>query len=406
MTNKFLVTLFILGLIAIVNGASEATIDASKTYQLIRGFGGINLPDWINDLTTAQVDKAFKNDAAGLGFTILRVYVSDDPNAWSKSVKTAKYAQSLGATLFATPWNPPSYMTEQFSSNGRSGKRLRKDKYNDYVNHLNNFLSYMKQNGVNIYAISIQNEPDYAYEWTWWTPEECVEFLANHAGKINCKVMSPETFQYNKQYYNAILANSKANQNVDLFGTHFYGTQRSQMDFPALEYDSREIWMTEVYVPNSSSDADTWPEAIEVAVNIHNAFVIGSMNVYVWWYIRRSYSPIKENGNISKRGYMMAHFSKYVRPGAVRIDATEIPTNGVYISAYKNYDGSIVIVTVNNSNESYAQKYNIKGKTISKVNRYMTSQSSNLAVTQNLSLTGNGFWAQTNSKTVSTFVVS
>ena len=209
MTNKFLVTVFILGLIAIVNGASEATIDASKTYQLIRGFGGINLPDWINDLTTAQVDKAFKNDAAGLGFTILRVYVSDDPNSWSKSVKTAKYAQSLGATLFATPWNPPSYMTEQFSSNGRSGKRLRRDKYGDYVNHLNNFLSYMKKNNVNIYAISIQNEPDYAHEWTWWTPAECVDFLANYADKINCKVMSPETFQYNKEYYNAILSNHR-----------------------------------------------------------------------------------------------------------------------------------------------------------------------------------------------------
>jgi glucuronoarabinoxylan endo-1,4-beta-xylanase len=36
--------------------------------------------------------------------------------------------------------------------------------------------------------------------------------------------------------------------------------------------------MTEVYVPNSSSDADTLPEAVEVAVNMHNALVVGSMN--------------------------------------------------------------------------------------------------------------------------------
>ena len=74
--------------------------------------------------------------------------------------------------------------------------------------------------------------------------------------KIDCKVISPETFQYGKQNYNDILNNAAANKEVDVQATRFYGTQRSQMDFPALEYDSRELWMTEVYVPNSSSDDD------------------------------------------------------------------------------------------------------------------------------------------------------
>ena len=297
-------------------------------------------------------------------------------------------------------------MTEQFSEGGRTGKRLRKDKYGDYANHLNSFVQYMKSKGVTIYAISIQNEPDYAHEWTWWTPQECVTFLANYASKINCRIMSPETFQYNKQYYNVILSNSKANANVDVFATHFYGTTRSQMDFPALENDPREIWMTEVYVPNSSSDADTWPEAVEVAVNMHNGLVVGSMNAYIWWYIRRSYGPMKDNGNISKRGYMMAHFSKYVRPGAVRIDATESPENGVYISAYKNTDGTIIIVAVNNGSNSYSQLFNINGLTITKVDRYKTTQGVNLEETKNLELTGNGFYAYLESKSVSTYVVS
>lgn len=325
-----------------------------------------------------------------------------------KSVPVAKYAQQQGATVFATPWNPPSYMCEQFSSGGRSGKRLRYDKYGDYLNHLNKFLDFMKSQGVNIYAISIQNEPDYGQEWTWWTSKECVNFLANYADKIKTKVISPETFQYNKQYYNDILDNSKANKNTDIFATHFYGTQRSQMDFPRLENGlyPRELWMTEVYVPNSDHDADLWPEAIEVAVNMHNALVIGGMNAYVWWYIRRSYGPMKENGNISKRGYMMAQFSKFVRPGAVRVDATEFPANNVYVSAYKNADGTLVIVAINNSNDSYAQQFNVSGKTIKTVNRYRSSSSENLVLTKNLALTGNGFWAQLNTKTVSTFVVS
>ena len=406
MGTKIIYSILALALISLINGASDCNIDATKTYQTIRGFGGINHPDWIDDLTSAQRDKAFKNGEDDLGFTVLRVYVSDDSNAWKKSVDTAKAAQALGATVFASPWNPPASMTEQFSGGGRQGKRLKYDKYADYAEHLNNFVKFMKQNGVEIYAISIQNEPDYAHEWTWWTSSECVKFLAEYASKIDCKVISPETFQYGKQYYNDILNNAAANKEVDVWATHFYGTQRSQMDFPALENDSRELWMTEVYVPNSSSDADTWPEAVEVAVNMHNALVVGSMNAYVWWYIRRSYGPMKENGNISKRGYMMAQYSKWVRPGAVRVDATESPSTNVYVSAYKNTDGTLVIVVVNNGSDSYAQKFNISGHTIKSVTRYKTTGSANLAVTKDMENEDNGFFAQLDSKSVSTFIIS
>ena len=406
MKRKLIFYIYFFGLISIINSQSEATIDTSKKYQTIRGFGGMNHPDWISDLTTEQVNKAFKNGDGDLGFSILRMPVSENTNNWSKCVNTAKLASSLGALVFASPWNPPASMQEQFSGGGRQGKRLKHDKYADYAQHLNSYVNFMKEKGVPLHAISIQNEPDYAHEWTWWTSEECANFAANYADKIGCKVMSCETFQYNKQYYNDILKNSKANANIALFGTHFYGTQRNQMDFPALENDSRDLWMTEVYVPNSNSDADTWPEAVEVAVNIHNALVVGGMNAYVWWYIRRSYGPMKDNGNISKRGYMMAHFSKYVRPGAVRVDCTESPTNGVYISAYLNTDGTLAIVAINNGNNSYAQKYNIKGMNIKSVTRYQTSGSENLKVTKNMENSDNGFFAQLNSKSVSTFVVS
>ena len=79
------------------------------------------------------------------------------------------------------------------------------------------------------------------------------------------------------------------------------------MDFSALENSGKEIWMTEVYVPNSDADSsDIWSQAIQVSENIHNGLVVGNMSAYVWWYIRRSYGPMKENGQISKRGYMMA----------------------------------------------------------------------------------------------------
>jgi len=399
------------------SAADTVTVNLNKTYQTIRGFGGINLPEWAgSDMTTAQVNRAFGNGTYDLGLSILRIYVSDDRNQWYKALATAKTAIANGAIVFATPWNPPSSMSETFTRtytewNGQvktqyNQKRLRRDKYGAYAQHLNDFVSYMKSNGVNLYAISMANEPDYGHDWTWWTSDECASFLANYAGQINCRVISPESFSYNKEYYNKILNNSAAYNNTDIFGTHFYGTSRNNMNFPALESCGKEIWMTEVYVPNSDANsANRWPEAIQVSENIHNGLVVGNMNAYVWWYIRRSYGPMTEDGNISKRGYCMAQYSKFVRPGYVRVDATEIPTSGVYVSAYKG-NNQAVIVAVNTSSTGYAQNFSISGNTIKKVDRYRTSSNENLALTSNLDCSSNGFWATLPANSVSTFVVS
>ena len=160
---------------------------------------------------------------------------------------------------------------------------------------------------------------------------------------------------------------------------------------------------------NSNSDVDTWPEAVEVAEKIHIALFVGSMNDYFQCYIRRSYGPMKENGNISKREYMMGQYSKYVRADGsdgIRVDATEIPENGVYFSAFKNTDGTLVIFAVNNRNESYSKKFNVKGFTVKSVTRYRKASNENLGVTINMELIRNGFWAQLNSKTLQTFVIS
>ncbi len=398
--------------------ADACVIDPETAYQTIRGFGGINHPEWTGqDLTSAQIQTAFGNGDGQLGFTVLRVFVNPDKNQWYRALPTAKAASEMGVTIFASPWEPPSELAESGGSNGKL--HLPKSNYAAYAQHLNDFGTYMKDNGVNLYAISVQNEPDYASEWTYWSTDETTDFLANYADQItSTKVMSPESFQYapenaswvadgGKKFYTKILNNQKAMENCDLFGTHFYGTQREWMDFPALENSGKEIWMTEVYVPNSDADSsDRWPEAIQVAENMHNGLVVGNMSSYVWWYIRRSYGPMKEDGTISKRGYMMAQYSKYVRPGDVRIDATEIPADNVYVSAYKGSDNQVTIVAINKGTAEYSQNFTFSNGTITDVDRYRTTASENLAATLNMETDGTGFWAQLPAESVSTFVVT
>ena len=392
--------------------AGDCVVDTGTTYQTIRGFGGINLPEWISegDMTDAQVQKAFGNGEDELGFTILRIYVSDDSNAWSRAIPTAKRAQALGATVFASPWNPPAAIRNTVNGGLNGGKyQLKKDKWAEYAQHLNSYIKYVEGQGINLYSVSVQNEPDYAAEWTYWSANDVASFIAQYGKAVKegtkAKLMSAESFQYQKPIYNAILGNQQAMANCDLFGTHFYGTQRSQMDFPQLENCGKEIWMTEVYVPNSDSNsADRFPEAVQVAENMHNGLVVGNLNAYVWWYIRRQYGPLKENGQISKRGYMMAQYSKWVRPGAVRIGATEQPNNNILCSAYQNEDGSIAVVAINKGSNAVTQNFSLSGVDISDISAYRTSGNENIKeISQSAS--GSSFSSQLPGNSVTTFVI-
>jgi len=390
-----------------ISAASDAVINLASEKQVIRGFGGMNHPAWIGDLTAAQRDTAFGNGQNQLGFSILRIFVDPDPNNWHREVATAQRAIQLGAIVFASPWNPPSNMVETFNRNGDvNAKRLKYDMYDEYAQHLNNFVSYMSNNGVDLYAISVQNEPDYAHEWTWWTPQEMLRFMKENAGTIQTKVIAPESFSYLKNMSDPILNDPQALANMDILGAHTYGTSFSNFPYPLFKQKGagKDLWMTEVYYPNSNTNsADLWPEALDVAYHIHHNLVDAEFQAYVWWYIRRQYGPMKEDGTISKRGYAMAHYSKFVRPGYVRIDATKNPNTNVYVSAYKG-DNKAVIVAVNRGSSDQSQKFVLQNGSATTVSRWMTNSSNNMAAGSTINVSGNSFTAVLPANSVTTFV--
>lgn len=393
-----------------VSAASDANINLSSEKQLIKGFGGINHPAWIGDLTAAQRETAFGNGPNQLGFSILRIYVDENRNNWYREVATAKRAIEQGALVFASPWNPPSDMVETFNRNGdTNAKRLRYDKYAAYAQHLNDFVTYMKDNGVDLYAISVQNEPDYAHEWTWWTPQEMLRFMKENAGSIqNTKVMAPESFQYLKNMSDPILNDPQALANMDILGAHTYGTQFKDFAYPLFKQKGagKELWMTEVYYPNSDNNSsDRWPEALDVSYHMHNAMVEGDFQAYVWWYIRRQYGPMNEDGSISKRGYNMAHFSKFVRPGYYRVDATKNPDTNTFVSAYKG-DNKAVIVAINRGTSAVSQKFVLQNGNASTVSSWVTDSSRNLASGAPITVSGGAFTAQLPAQSVTTFVAN
>ena len=392
--------------------AGLCSVNTNKTYQLIQGFGGINHREWTGyDLSDSEVQRAFGNGTNELGMSILRIYVNDDSSQWKLAIPVAQKAQKLGATVFASPWNPPASMRSNGSGGARGGKYvLNNGAEAQYAKHLNDFVKYVESQGVNLYSVSVQNEPDWSVDWTYWSPERVANFIANYGQTVTAgtkaKMMSAESFSYSKDYYNAILNNQKAFDNCGIFGTHFYGTQRNAMDFPALETCGKDIWMTEVYCPDSNISCEAYPESLDQAENIHNGLVVGNMNAYVVWYIKRSYGPLNESGQISKRGYCFAQYSKYVRPGDVRIDATEQPNSNILVSAFKHSPTQIEIVAINKGSSEVTQEFSVSNRSITNVDRYRTSANENIAQTKGMTYTGSSFNASLPAKSVSTFVVS
>ncbi len=387
--------------------AAAVTVDPSATRQTIRGFGGMNHPLWIGDLTAAQRETAFGNGDGQLGFSVLRIFVSEDRANWSREVATAKRAVELGATVFASPWNPPAQMVETFTHGSQTNaKRLRSSMYGAYAQHLNDFVTFMRNNGVNLYAISVQNEPDYAQDWTWWTPAEMTRFLRENAGSISTKVIAPESFQYVKSFSDPILNDPAALANMDILGAHLYGTSFQNFPYPLFKQKGagKELWMTEVYYPNSSDSADLWPQALDVGEHVHRALVDAEFQAYVWWYIRRGYGPMREDGQISKRGAAMAHFAKYVRPGHVRIAVTANPQSNVYLSAYRGSGSRLVIVAVNKGTSSVSQQFTLVNNASTGVSSWLTDGSRNLAAQSRIAVSNGSFTAQLPARSLTTFV--
>lgn len=387
--------------------AATAVIDPSARRQTIRGFGGMTHAAWIGDLTAAQRDTAFGAGEGQLGLSLLRIPVPEDRAAWSRDLATAKRAAQLGAAVIASPWNPPARMVETFVRGSQTdARRLRYDMYGAYAQHLNDFTTYMRDNGVNLYGISVQNEPDYAHDWTWWTPAEMLRFLRENAGSIGTRVIAPESFQYLKNMSDPILNDPVALANVDIVGAHLYGTSFSNFPYPLFKQKGagKELWMTEVYHPNSSDSADLWPQALDVGEHMHRAMVDAEFQAYIWWYIRRGYGPLREDGRISKRGACMAHFARFVRPGYVRIDATPRPAADVYVSAYRSSGSTVAVVVVNKGASTVSQQFTLTSGSPSRVSSWLTDASRSVAPQAATGVSNGTFTATLPGRSVTTFV--
>ena len=338
--------------------------DVQNTHQRITGFGGfVCSPQFTyNHMSTTEIKKVW-GASSTVGCNIMRLYIPVGRNAWGQSLATAKQAKQLGLIVFASPWGQPAEWKTNGTINaknddGTTGK-LKRENWPDYAQYLEDYVQYLRNNGVELDAISIQNEPDWpaSYAGCLWDASEIAEFVKTYGKSISCKVMAPETLAVSDSYANA-LNKTDVLDCFDIYGGHQYGGIQSA--YKNLAKKGKEIWMTEYLINWNETENNT--RSFDFSKDFFNFFtaintcMLGDFNAWIHYAAKRYYAMMGDgqrgagsSGTITKRGYIMAHFAKFIT-GMTRIDATF--GGGLEGSAYLSQSGDTLVAVMANASDN------------------------------------------------------
>ncbi|HUZ04585.1 MAG TPA: RICIN domain-containing protein, partial [Acidobacteriaceae bacterium] len=263
------------------------------------------------------------------------------------------------------------------------------------------FIAYEKAGGVNLYAISVQNEPDFlpSYESCGYSGAQMDAFIAQEGSKINTRLMMPESDTFNTSESDPTLNDSNAVGYVSIVGGHTYGT--TPFYYTNAKNKGKDVWMTEVtYTPAAGSSAEpTISDAISAAKLYHQSMAVAQYNAYVYWW-----TPLLLNGNSPNYyAYALGQYSKFVRPGYVMNGANNNPASGIYVTSYSG-SNNYVIVAINANSGASDISFDITGATVSSVTPYQTSSSNQLAQLGDVSVSNDAFTYSLPGQSITTFV--
>jgi glucuronoarabinoxylan endo-1,4-beta-xylanase len=369
--------------------SQTVTVDFSKTKQIIDGFGGSSA--WSGKFSDAVMDLLYNNASNQLGYTILRSRI--DPNkSWADEKSNTQKAKARGATTFATPWSPPASMKTNNSVN--NGGEIKSTEWGNYAKYLKEYIDYV---GTDLDIISLQNEPDWHpdYESCAWNATQFKDFCKNYASTLERPVMMPEALGFNFALSDPTLDDPDAAKNVSYIGGHLYGSQPKTYT-KAINL-GKHVWMTE-FNQDDDSPSGVMTIAKQVLDCMYNSF-----NGYVWWWMLDwGNGLVTSQGGTKKKAWAIAQFSKWVRPGYYRVEATYNPQTDVYVVAFKGAQN--VTVAINRATSSKSQTFTYTNATVTSVQKYTSSGSKNAVNDGTITAANNSFTATLDAQSTTTFV--
>jgi glucosylceramidase len=357
----------------------------------------------LSNYTYAKVE----NDKLLENFTI-----EDDKSDLIPMILEAKAISKEGFKIIASPWTSPPWMKDNKKYVG--GKLL--PEYNDsFALYFSKYLEAYKKEGINIWGVTVINEPHgngNNWESTLFSPKEMTDFVQNHLGPklekdgwADVKILGYDQNRAGiQEWVDVMYENEKSSQYYDGLAIHWYESTYDyfpkELQYAHQKAPNKYLIQTEACVdseiPHWNDDAWYWKKeatdwgwdwASEKDKHLHPKYapvnryatdIIGCLNNWVdgwvdWnmvldtqggpnWFKNWCVAPVivnpeKDEVYFTPLYYTMAHFSKFMRPGAVKIGC-QINNVDLMSTAVKNPDGSIAVVIFNPTEQGFAVEIN------------------------------------------------
>jgi glucosylceramidase len=398
------------------NGSASQTItvNPATTYQSMTGFGAsfTDSSAWLvaNSPLRSQIMTKLFNPTSGIGLDFLRqpIGASDfsqslfsyddlpsgqtDPtlakfsiahdNAYILPVLQQALSLNPNITIMATPWSPPGWMK---SSGSMIGGSLNSGDYQVFADYLTKFVQAYDAAGVPISLVTAQNEPEYSpsnYPGSTFTASQEASFIGNNLGPdlqkagLSTKIIAYDHNWNDTSFPETVLGDSTAGPYTAGVAWHCYAGDPSAQTTVHNAYPNKDTYFTECSGTQSSNPANTFADSLDWQTE--NLIIGATRNwaktVATWnMALNPSGGPSMncttctgvvtvdnsaDTATYNAEYYVLGQASKFVKPGAVRIDSNTFGSGNLEDVAFRNPDGSNALIALN-ADTSNAHTFNV-----------------------------------------------
>ncbi|RYP63051.1 hypothetical protein DL769_007077 [Monosporascus sp. CRB-8-3] len=421
---------------------AQLTVNVGSTLQQIDGFGvsqafgrAAEFRDMLSGSPQRQGLDYLFNTTTGAGLTIIRNRIGSGPVASDcilpknpggpsatpdyvfdeddrGQVWFTQRAMEYGVkTIYADAWSAPGFMkTNGVEVNGgylcgTPGHGCSSGDWRQaYANLLVQYVKFYAERGMPITQVGFLNEPDYSTSYSSMQSgaNEAASFIPilydtlAKQGLSNVSIACCDAMGWNSQ---RSMTQGLISQGVEKYLG--YVTSHMYTGDPNSPINTRlKTWQTEGADLNSRWCA-TWYsngglcEGMTWANKIHTGLASANLSAYIYWQgvevnqFQASSYLVASDGTVvtpSGRLWAFAMWSRFVRPGAYRV-ATSGSVSSTGVTAFRNTDGSVVVVFLNNGGGQQSVRVSFNGFAPAAAEAYVTENSRSMAST-NAALSG------------------
>ncbi len=378
-----------------------------RRYQTVLGFGGAFTETSAYNYSKMSAAKkrriieAYFDNEKGLGYNFCRTHIHSCDFSLDRYTYVAENDEQLATFsidrdrkyiipfiqaarraaddlwLFASPWSPPNWMKS--NNDICHGGRLLDKYYGTWAEYMARYASEYQKEGIPIFGMTVQNEALARQTWESciYTAREEAVFAHGHlkpaldkAGLGDIKIM---IWDHNKErvYDRARDSLSVPGAAQDIWGIAFHwysGDHFAALDMAHEAFPDKPLVLSEFCLGGARGDTAQGPHSSWHGVEIYATELIGNFNHYmaasVDWnmvvdgdggpYHDRErgckaqivVDPKNDTVSIEPTYYSVAHFSRFIKRGAVRIGSSTF-SEAIKAVAFQNPDGEIILVVLN-----------------------------------------------------------